>query len=229
MTIQAVLFDLGNTLVGYYHGAEFRPILRHCLERSASVLGSTVTEELYERALELNREDPSLEVRPLVDRLRSLFALGDDDETTELCREFMGPIFACARLDPEAHLVLDELRRRGVKTAIVSNTPWGSPAEPWRAELERHRLLHRVDAAVFCVEAGFRKPHPAPFELALSRLRVLPEEAIFVGDDARWDIEGAKRARIKAVLLHREELERSDCVVIRELRAVLGLVEMLPR
>ena len=45
MTIQAVLFDLGNTLVGYYHGSEFRPILRQCLERSTSVLGSRSVHE----------------------------------------------------------------------------------------------------------------------------------------------------------------------------------------
>ncbi len=47
---------------------------------------------------------------------------------------------------------------------------WGSPAAPWRTELARHNLLAAVDAAVFCVDVGFRKPHRAPFDLALSAL-----------------------------------------------------------
>ena len=55
------------------------------------------------------------------------------------------------------------LRSRGIKTAIVSNTPWGSPADAWRAELTRHGLLDKVDATVFCMDVGWRKPHRAPF------------------------------------------------------------------
>jgi len=223
MIIRAVLFDLGNTLVHYYRGPEFRPILRRCLERTALVLDTAVSDELYERALVLNCEDPSLAVRPLLDRIRSLFEGLEDGNATDVCR-FMAPIFDCARVDRKALEVLDELRRRSIKTAIVSNTPWGSPAELWRAELERHELLHRVDVAVFCVDAGWRKPHPAPFSLALSRLGVSPQEAIFVGDDPRWDVEGAKRSDIKAVLLSPDESARADCVVIRDLQAVIALV-----
>jgi len=72
MIIRAVLLDLGNTLVHYYRGPEFRAILRRCLERTALVLGTTVSDELYEHALVLNREDSGLAVRPLLDRIGSL-------------------------------------------------------------------------------------------------------------------------------------------------------------
>jgi len=133
MIIKAVLFDLGNTLVHYYRGPDFRAILRRCLERTALVLGTTVSDELYEQALLLDREDPSLAVRPLLDRIRSLFDGVDDGNATDVCREFMSPISDCARVDRNALEVLDELRRRSIKTAIVSNTPWGSPAQLCRA------------------------------------------------------------------------------------------------
>jgi hypothetical protein len=43
---------------------------------------------------------------------------------------------------------------RGIKTAIVSNTPWGSPADACRAELTRHGLLDKVDAMVFSWMSG---------------------------------------------------------------------------
>jgi putative hydrolase of the HAD superfamily len=172
--------------------------------------------------LELNREAPDLAVQPLANRVRALFPSSIvDDEMARVCRAFMGPIFACAKVNGAAIEVLDALRVLHVKTAIVSNTPWGSPAELWREELARHSLLHRVDAAIFCVDVGFRKPHPAPFLGALGRLGAEARDAIFVGDDPRWDVEGAKRAGLRPVLLSQDAEHRTDCAVIRDLRQVV--------
>ncbi|MCL5020933.1 MAG: HAD-IA family hydrolase, partial [Bacteroidetes bacterium] len=44
-----------------------------------------------------------------------------------------------------------------------------------------------------------RKPHPAPFTLALNRLGVRPDEALMVGDWAERDIIGAKQVGMKTV------------------------------
>jgi putative hydrolase of the HAD superfamily len=62
-------------------------------------------------------------------------------------------------------------------------------------------LLESVDAVVFCVEVGWRKQHRAPFDRALSLLDVAPTDAVFVGDDPRWDVAGAQNAGVRAVLL----------------------------
>ena len=97
--------------------------------------------------------------------------------------------------------MLEALRGLGIKTAIVSNTPWGSPATAWREELSRHGLLDKVDATVFCVDVGRRKPHRAPFDRALSLLGVAGADAFFVGDDHRWDVVGAYGAGLRPVLL----------------------------
>src|SRR5690349_756372 len=83
----------------------------------------------------------------------------------------------------------------------LGNTPWGSLRTHWRAELERHGLLARIDAVVFCMDVGWRKPHRAPFDRALSLLGVAASEALFVGDFPRWDAAGAQAAGIRPVLL----------------------------
>src|SRR6476646_11060937 len=164
MAIRAILFDLGNTLVGYYTSSEFPVVLRRCLRECTGALGQTEDpardEELFQRALFLNREQSDYGVRPLAGRLQELFGPYqslDESSARALSTAFLKPIFATARLDPHAIPLLEALRGRSIKTAIVSNTPWGSPADVWRAELTRHRLLDKVDATVFCMDVGWRK------------------------------------------------------------------------
>jgi putative hydrolase of the HAD superfamily len=232
MAVRAVLFDLGNTLVGYYAANEFPLVLRRCLRECAMTLGWSEDpardDDLVARAMLLNREDPDCAVRPLEDRLRGLFGANqgiDAASARTLAAAFLKPIFATARLDPQAVPVLRALRECGIKTAIVSNTPWGSPASAWRGELARHGLLDEVDAAVFCMDVGWRKPHRAPFDRALSLLAVAPTDAVFVGDDDRWDVVGAQNAGLRPVLL-RSNLATSPPghTAIHDLRDILAIV-----
>jgi putative hydrolase of the HAD superfamily len=118
-----------------------------------------------------------------------------------LCEAFLQPIFATARVNKDALPVLTGLKRRGVKTAIVSNAPWGSSGRAWRTELARHELFAVVDAVVFCRDVGWRKPHPSPFRRALEVLGAAAKDAAFVGDDPLWDIEGADGAGLLPILL----------------------------
>jgi len=183
-------------------------VLRRCLRECARALGQTEDpardKDLFERALLLNQEQSDYAVRPLASRLQELFGTYeslDEASARALGTAFLKPIFAMARPDPQAVPLLEALRARGIKTAIVSNTPWGSPADAWRSELTRHGLLDKVDATVFCMDVGWRKPHRAPFHRALSLLEVAPADALFVGDDHRWDLVGAQNAGLRPVLL----------------------------
>jgi putative hydrolase of the HAD superfamily len=230
VAIRAILFDLGNTLVGYYTSTEFPLVLRRCLRECAQALGQSEDpardEDLFERALLLNREQSDYAVRPLAGRLHELFGEYESlDAGSALGTAFLKPIFDMARLDPQAVPLLEALRVRGIKTAIVSNTPWGSPADAWRAELTRHGLLDKVDAAVFCMDVGWRKPHRAPFDRALSLLEVAPADALFVGDDHRWDIVGAQNAGLRPVLL-KSVVPKSprDHLTIPNLAGVIALL-----
>ena len=141
-----------------------------------------------------------------------------------LVTPFLKPIFATARLDSQAVPVLEALRGVGIKTAIVSNTPWGSPAGAWREELTRHGLLDKVDATVCCMDVGWRKPHRAPFDRALSLLEVAPAEALFVGDDQRWDVVGAQNAGVRPVILGPGVGKSpADHLSIQDLRGIIEL------
>ena len=100
-------------------------------------------------------------------------------------------------LAASTHALLESLRARGLKLAIVSNT--ASPLWLLEPVLERLGLVERVDAIALSSEVGKRKPHRAIFERALRELDVVPEEALFVGDRVEADVLGASRVGMKTM------------------------------
>jgi putative hydrolase of the HAD superfamily len=100
-------------------------------------------------------------------------------------------------LAASTHALLEALRNRGLKLALVSNT--ASPEWLLRPVLERQGIAERVDVIVLSSEVGKRKPHPAIFERALEELGVGPTEALFVGDRLDADILGASALGIRTV------------------------------
>lgn len=120
-----------------------------------------------------------------------------------MCWHFTRPIFACGRCYEDTLPALQQLRAEGIKTALVSNTPWGSPGALWRQELSRLGLSGWLNAVVFCTDMGWRKPAGPIFERALELLGAEPQDCLFVGDDPRWDLAGARAVGIEAVLIDR--------------------------
>jgi putative hydrolase of the HAD superfamily len=100
-------------------------------------------------------------------------------------------------LADSTHALLEALRARGLKLALVSNT--ASPGWLLEPILERQGITERVDTIVLSSEVGKRKPHPAIFERALRELDVPSSEALFVGDRLEADVVGAARVGMKTV------------------------------
>jgi HAD superfamily hydrolase (TIGR01509 family) len=67
-----------------------------------------------------------------------------------------------------------------------------------RQQLRHFGIRDHFSACVYSEDTLHKKPHPAPLELALARLRAQPEETVYVGD-APADIEMARRAGVRAV------------------------------
>lgn len=67
-----------------------------------------------------------------------------------------------------------------------------------RRQLRAFGLSRKFGACVCCEDAPRRKPHPAPLQLAISRLRAEPEECVYIGDTPD-DIEMARRAGVRAI------------------------------
>jgi putative hydrolase of the HAD superfamily len=210
-----VLFDLGNTLAAYYRPSDFGPILERAVdsvlaELAARGVATVARDPALAAAHAENREAADFRVQPMQHRLARIFALDPSDTAVAdaLCAHFLEPIFAIGRVYDEVPTMLDELRSAGFRIAIVSNAPWGSPPQPWRAELERLGLGARVDAVVLCGDVGWRKPARAIFDRAVLELGVDHRQCVFVGDELQWDVEGARAAGMRPILIDRDDRHR---------------------
>lgn len=91
---------------------------------------------------------------------------------------------------------VSELRERGFRTALVTNTA-REFSDSWRSKLDTDDLFNVVVASC---DVNVRKPDPAIYELALDRLgSVPPERAVFI-DDMAGNLDGARSVGMHTVL-----------------------------
>ena len=103
-----------------------------------------------------------------------------------------------------AQVALDALQGR-CKLAVVTNCSARLGA------LAAQRLNTRWDAVVTAEEAGFYKPDPRPYRLALERLDVPADEAVFVAGSA-FDLTGTTAVGLRTYWHNRVGLKRPDDV-----------------
>lgn len=94
---------------------------------------------------------------------------------------------------------LQELREKGVKLAILSNTPVFSA----RNVIEKFEMEQYFDVVALSCEIGMLKTEKAAFGRVLEKLGVDAGDAIMVGDSIESDMEGAKNAGVRGVLIDR--------------------------
>jgi len=119
-------------------------------------------------------------------------------------------LFAGVRPDEPMLAAVETARGAGVRTGLISNS-WGSGVT-----YERDRFDRLFDAVVISGEVGLNKPGPEIFRLGAERVRLEPEDCVFV-DDLRENCEGAEAVGMTSVL-HRGAEE-----TLPELERLLGV------
>lgn len=183
--IKAIIFDLDNTLIDFM-GAK----LTSC---KASI------DAMIDAGLKINRKNA----------LKILFELYGQYgiEYNRIFQKFLlqttgridvkilsAAIVAYRKVQASYHKpydgvyrVLEHLRKR-YKLAIVSDAP---ALKAW-LRLTEMGIQDYFDFVVTFSDTRKTKPHSLPFELAIKKLGIKPEEILFIGDQPQRDIKGAK-------------------------------------
>jgi len=234
--IEAILFDLGDTLVSY--PVPRWPIMaRRCL---AGVYGYLVRpeaelpppaaavpgpEEARARRA-VPGPDTALPHRVML-ALRRVVRSISGRTLPRMAEACTRPLVADGRLFADALPTILALRGRGYRLGLVSNTPWGTPDYLWERQVERFALAPHFEVRIFSSVIGFRKPDARIFKAALQRLGVAAGRTLFVGNDPQADIEGAQDAGLRAALIARPGYDTAAAANVRPDLRVRTLTELL--
>jgi putative hydrolase of the HAD superfamily len=193
MRYRAIVFDLFGTLVDNPTQAQYDETLR----QMAATLG--IPHQDFKRLWYETSEKRQLGILPSVDAnvayVCSQLGRDVDDTVIEAAVEIRR-IWTSLKPRSDAPDTLRALRQRGFKVGLVSNC---SPDTPPAWELSDFAPL--FDATIFSSSVGMWKPDPRIYRLALERLGVKPEEAMFVGDGDSNELTGATNAGMSAIMI----------------------------
>jgi putative hydrolase of the HAD superfamily len=120
---------------------------------------------------------------------------------------------------PDVTPALGALRAMGLRLVVVSN--WDCSLPWW---LERAGLAELLDGTVSSAAVGEAKPAAAVYHAGLRVAGAAPEEAVHVGDSLEADLEGARAAGVRALLLVRDGEPPAGVAAVRSLAEVPSLI-----
>lgn len=209
-TLKAVLFDFDSTLIDrsreYQSWPDFtKPHLEKVFARIQKSYPDLTWDDFYLEIEQVREKMWADRVySPHVGKLLtlSLERLGvshnNIDEQDLLLAYDWKPVEGIVPF-PDAIEVLESLYTYKIKTGIITNS-----SEPmWMRDIELKKfglLSYFPECRIASADVGYLKPHPKIFQVALSCLNIVPDQAVFVGDHYETDILGAKGIGMRAVL-----------------------------
>jgi HAD superfamily hydrolase (TIGR01549 family) len=210
--IDAILFDLGGTLVDY-PTPSWPVAVGRCLQGAYAYLVRPEREQ-PPRVAEVPdpREAGALRGRPapgtppahrVMLALRRVVRSVSGWTLPRMAEACARPLLAASRLYDDAMPAILALEQRGYRMGLVSNTPWGTPEYLWEAQVKRFVLEPHFPVRCFSSVVGFRKPDRRIFEAALAQVCLPAARTLFVGNEPEADIAGAAAVGMRTALICR--------------------------
>ena len=232
--IKAVIFDFGQTLVDSANG--FRRAEKEAQDKLFTNLGLTVREDflaIYRRLRKEFHDRSNFSRNSLWQEVFFYYCVAvDSDLLVRWETDYWETVKNHTILFPEVTGVLTYLRTR-YEIALITNTQGQKVTGTHRISLYPE-LEKFFKVIVVAGEGGTpAKPDPRPFHQCLDKLGILPSEAVYIGDDWRIDICGARDAGMHPIWLKHHSVQRNwpeveDSVpVIKSLKELIELEKLL--
>jgi HAD superfamily hydrolase (TIGR01549 family) len=208
--IQAVIFDFGQTLADSADG--FRTAEKEAQEKIFKDLSITLADEFMTHYRRIRKEfhaRSEFSRRAMWREVYYYYCRSSEEALLETWEsEYWETVRRHTRLFAETETVLAALRNR-YRLALVTNTQ-GQKAEGGHRIAQYPELEPYFETIVVAGEGGVPpKPDPRPFRLCLQRLGVAPAAAVYVGDDWRIDVGGARAAGLRPVWIKHHSVRRN--------------------
>ncbi|UFU01304.1 HAD-IA family hydrolase [Radiobacillus kanasensis] len=188
-----MLFDLDDTLLDRNHAVDnmFLIILEKCYENVKHSTKSKMLQKFKEHDnTSYGYSDKTKVLESFFDEYPPKYRL-----PRSYIQDFWNNHFPhCFSINQNTIDTVNAIKRQ-VKVAIITN---GS-TQRQKAKIMNTNLNSCFDTILISEEVGFSKPDKRIFELALNKLNVQLEDALFVGDDIEKDIGGCQNADMKGI------------------------------
>lgn len=222
MNINAVIFDLDNTLIN--RKLAFKQFSNRLIENYIIYLDSSEKNEIAQYIIEADN-DGYRSKKELYQELLNNLKWKKETTLQELLEYWFSEFFKCTVLMDGAMEVIQFLRSQGLKLGLITN---GS-VHSQNSKIDYAGIRGFFDTIVVSDEVQVKKPDKRIFEITLERLGVKPETSFYIGDHPLNDIKGAREAGLRTVWL--EGFREWDVVgsqphyTIRELREMIKIFE----
>ena len=230
MPYKAVIFDLYGTLVGNFSRQAYDQVqvqMAKILDVPYPKFWQTMGETIKDRSLgNLSFQENIVEiccrlgVKPDKTQIEQTVALN-----YEFTRNSIIP-------EPEVLEALGLLKRNGLYIGLItncnSNVPLLFPESP---------LAQYIDVPVFSCEERIKKPAHRIYEIACERLKIEPQECLYVGDGSGEELMGAAAVGMLPILKHadltdvydphRPEVENWQGIIIDEIVELCDIISEL--
>ncbi len=223
MTLKAVMFDLGLTLI---RTASFPEIYRRILasfDVQVSVNAIVKAQKETEKEFDVSTYDENKRQEFWTNYNAALIKkLGVTEKVVFLASQIdeLWWRFSHVEVFDDVEPTFSELKVRGLKIGLVSNG-FQKDLDHVLGELD----LKKWFDSVVCIDScNCAKPNKEIFLYALDRLQINPKETVFVGNSIEQDYDGALAVGIRPFLIDRENKHSSQYNTISSLTELLKIV-----
>ena len=189
--IKGVVFDLDNTLLDFMKMKEFAV--------------KAAIKSMIEAGLEVDEEKSYSEIISIYEQFgwenQKVFDVFLEKSIGHVDNKFLAAGIVAYRRAREANLMaypnvnktLMALAKSAIKMGLGSDAP---SRQAWM-RIHYLNLYHFFDVVITLDDSGERKPSAKPFQMALDRMGLRPEETVMIGDWPERDVVGAQQIGMK--------------------------------
>ncbi len=231
---KAIIFDTDNTLYSYAPANQLA--LKSVFTKAETLLDinrNLFEEKFKEARLEIKKRihNQASSHSRLLYIQRTIELLGLKTQlllTLDLEQTYWRTFLQSCKLFPNLIELLDKLNDLNIQTAIITDLT---------SQIQFRKIIffgleQYFDFIVTSEEAGFDKPNRAPFELALKKLDLLPNECWMIGDNLNADILGGENCGLTTLYKYESKDEsKKDGIIpdasFNEYNKILSLIKKI--
>ncbi len=208
--IKAIIFDVGGVLsLGKYqkHGVDGHHLMgiHHFMADSFKIDIDTwfdAIDSVYAKSIEgkVSRK-----------KALSIMAVNLNTSVKKLKELFLKAYKKHFIKNKELYKIAYKLKRKGYRIGILSDQWYLS-----KDALIKKKDTHRFNPVLISCDIGLRKPNPKLYSLLIKRLKLKPDEILFI-DNREWNLKPARRLGIKTILF------KDNKQVVRDMGKILEI------